>query len=147
MFQVSEVISHINCHNKLREEMDNHQIQTILSQEPATASIFGGVYASNQLPGTLPSGKKLFIANTHSDTEPGEHWVAYFFPSEDKCIFFDSYGLGPCVPSLKQFIDRNAKTYIHNKIPIQGKHTRVNGEYCIFFSVHIAKDIPFEKVL
>ena len=127
--------------------MDNHQIDHILSTEPVTASIFGGVYASNRLPEALPSGTKLVIANTQPDTEPGKHWVAYFFPGDDKCMFFDSYGLGPSLPSLKQFIYRNAKTYIHNKLPIQGKNTKVNGEYCIYFAVHMAKGVPFEEVL
>ena len=33
-----------------------------------------------------------FVANTDPSTEPGTHWVAFYFPSRDKGEFFDSYG-------------------------------------------------------
>ena len=36
-----------------------------------------------------------FVANTDPSDEPGAHWVAFYFQSERKGEFFDSYGKPP----------------------------------------------------
>ena len=37
----------------------------------------------------------VFIANTDPSTEPGTHWVGFYFSTELKAEFFESYGYPP----------------------------------------------------
>ena len=69
--------------------MNTLQIKRALERNAFTKKIFGGVFAADELPklNTFPCG---FVANTDPSTEPGTHWVAFYFPSRDKGEFFDS---------------------------------------------------------
>ena len=72
--------------------MNTLQIKRALERDTFTKKIFGGVFAADELPklmNTFPCG---FVANTDPSTEPGMHWVAFYFPSREKGEFFDSYG-------------------------------------------------------
>ena len=74
--------------------MNTLQLKRALEHNTFTKKIFGGVFAADELPKviTSPCG---FVANTDPSTEPGTHWVAFYFPSRDKGEFFDSYGYPP----------------------------------------------------
>ena len=75
--------------------MNTLQIKRALERDTFTKKIFGGVFAADELPkvmNTFPCG---FVANTDPSTEPGTHWVAFYFPSREKGEFFDSYGYPP----------------------------------------------------
>ena len=69
--------------------MNTLQIKRALERDTFTKKIFGGVFAADELPKTItsPCG---FVANTDPSTEPGTHWVAFYFPSREKGEFFDS---------------------------------------------------------
>ena len=72
--------------------MNTLQLKRALERNTFTKKIFGGVFAADELPkvmNTFPCG---FVANTDPSTEPGTHWVAFYFASRDKGEFFDSYG-------------------------------------------------------
>ena len=71
--------------------MNTLQIKRALERNTFTKKIFGGVFAADEVPKiiTSPCG---FVANTDPSTEPGTHWVAFYFPSREKGEFFDSYG-------------------------------------------------------
>ena len=71
--------------------MNTLQLERALKHNTFTKKIFVGVFAADELPtlNTFPSG---FVANTDPSTEPGTHWVAFYFPSREKGEFFDSYG-------------------------------------------------------
>ena len=64
--------------------MNTLQIKRALERDTFTKKIFGGVFAADELPkimNTFPCG---FVANTDPSTEPGTHWVAFYFPSRKK---------------------------------------------------------------
>ena len=63
--------------------MNTLQLERALKHNTFTKKIFVGVFAADALPtlNTFPSG---FVANTDPSTEPGTHWVAFYFPSRDK---------------------------------------------------------------
>ena len=64
--------------------MNTLQIKRALERDTFTKKIFGGVFAADELPkimNTFPCG---FVANTDPSTEPGTHWVAFYFPSREK---------------------------------------------------------------
>ena len=74
--------------------MNTLQLERALKHNTFTKKIFVGVFAADELPtlNTFPCG---FVANTDPSTEPGTHWVAFYFPSREKGEFFDSYGHPP----------------------------------------------------
>ena len=64
--------------------MNTLQLKRALEHNPSTKKIFGGVFAADELPKTFDTFPYGFVANTDPSTEPGTHWVAFYFPSRDK---------------------------------------------------------------
>ena len=66
--------------------MNTLQLKRALERNTFTKKIFGGVFAADELPKviTSPCG---FVANTDPSTEPGTHWVAFYFPHVTKESF------------------------------------------------------------
>ena len=127
--------------------MNTFQLEQILSQDPLTSPVFGGVYPSDGLPTSLPPGKRLFIANTDPAHKPGEHWVAFYFTPGGVCTYFDSYGLPPFIPSFNRFIARNADTWKHNPRRLQHLTSQLCGHYCIFFGVQMCRGMNLNNIL
>ena len=75
--------------------MNTAQITHALEQDPVTRKKFCGVIPSDKLPQTIDRYPCGFVANTDPSSGPGTHWVAFYFPSEEKGEFFDSYGHAP----------------------------------------------------
>ena len=75
--------------------MNTSQIWTALKSDPVTGKKFLGVFPADRLPKEIESYPKGFIANTDVSGKRGTHWVAFYFPSEGKAEFFDSYGQPP----------------------------------------------------
>ncbi|CAB3981379.1 ADP-dependent glucokinase [Paramuricea clavata] len=75
--------------------MNTAQITHALEQDPVTSKKFCGVFPSDKLPQTINRYPCGFVANTDPSSKPGTHWVAFYFPSEEKGEFFDSYGHAP----------------------------------------------------
>ena len=83
---------------------------------------WGGVYAANLLPRVPVADEDRpvgYVANTDDDTEPGSHWVAFYFPQgeNDTVEFFDSYGLNEDIysPHFTRFVKqcRHVKRNTH----------------------------------
>ena len=64
--------------------MDTIQIATALTLDLITSTKFCGVFRSDQLPKTIESFPCGFVVNTDPSSEPGTHWMAFYFPSEHK---------------------------------------------------------------
>jgi hypothetical protein len=75
--------------------MNTNQIAYALEQDSITSKRFCGVFPSDRLPETIERYPCGFIANTDPSSQPGIHWVAFYFPTEHKGEFFDSYGEAP----------------------------------------------------
>ena len=75
--------------------MNTAQITHAVEQDPVTSKKFCGVFPSDKLPQTIDRYPCGFVASTDPSSEPGTHWVAFYFPSEEKGEFFDSYGHAP----------------------------------------------------
>ena len=67
--------------------MNTLQIKRALERDTFTKKIFGGVFAADELPKTFDTFSCGLVANTDPSTEPGTHWVAFYFPSRDKGDF------------------------------------------------------------
>lgn len=127
--------------------MWTNQIEDILKNDVATRPVFGGVYASDELPTHLHPGKRLYVANTDPASKPGQHWVAFYFAPNGTCSYFDSYGLSPLKQSFVSFMERNADQWIYNHKRLQHAKSTLCGHYCIYFAVHICRGDPMQKIV
>ena len=119
--------------------MNTLQLERALKRNRFTNKIFCGVFAADQLPKlkTFPCG---FVANTDPSTEPGMHWVAFYFPSTGKGEFFDSYGHPPEYYGFDEIETWNTR-------PIQSSWSEVCGQYCIFYLYHKARGYSMSKIV
>ena len=90
--------------------MNTFQIKRVLERNPSTKKIFCGVFAADQLPKTFDTFPCGFVANTDPITEPGTHWVSFYFPSPGKGEFFDSYGHPPNITDLNSTTSKHGTT-------------------------------------
>ena len=121
--------------------MNTLQLEQALKHNTFTKKIFVGVFAADELPtlNTFPSG---FVANTDPSTEPGTHWVAFYFPSREKGEFFDSYGHPPEHYGFKSY---NIETWNQHKL--QSSWSNVCGQYCIFYLYHKSRGYSMSKIV
>ncbi len=113
--------------------MNTSEIQNILRRNNASKLNFGGVYALNELPKIAKN--KAYIINLDKSYENGSHWVAIYFDKNGRGEYFDSFGLPPFLPELKDFLNRNCKMWLYNSKRLQSKDTLVCGQYCIYFLI------------
>ena len=64
--------------------MNTLQIKRALERNRFTKKIFGGVFAADEVPQIIDTFPYGFVANTDPSTEPGTHWVAFYFPSREE---------------------------------------------------------------
>ena len=69
--------------------LDTTQLEKALKNYPN----FHGVFAVDKLPEQPQHG--LYIANTHTSNEPGEHWVLFYKCRDGTIEFFDTFGRKP----------------------------------------------------
>ena len=122
--------------------MNTFQIKRALERNPSTKKIFCGVFAADQLPKTIDTFPCGFVANTDPITEPGTHWVSFYFPSRDKTEFFDSYGYPP-----EHYGFESYKIETWNKYKLQSSWSEVCGQYCIFYLYHKSRGYSMSKIV
>ena len=119
--------------------MNGEEIDTILKK--AIGPKYVGVFASDEIQPMLSDYCNreypfCFIANTHSSSEPGEHWVAFYVIDNDTLEFFDSYGQHPHVyfPHL-HFVSQSIYplTLHYNNKKLQKLNSSVCGHYCLYY--------------
>ena len=123
--------------------MNSLQLERALERNPFTKKTFRGVFAADELPDldTFPSG---FVANTDPRTEPGTHWVAFYFPSRDKGEFFDSYGYPPEYYG-EAFTVYDVETINSHKL--RSSWSEVCGHYCIFYLYYRSRRHSMSKIV
>ena len=75
--------------------MNTLQIKRALEHNKFTKKNFCGVFAADKIPKSFDTFPCGFVANRDPSTEPGTHWVAFYFSSPENGEFFDSYGQPP----------------------------------------------------
>ena len=124
--------------------MDTLQVKRALECNTFTKKTFCGVFAADELPEKIDTFPCGFVANTDPSTEPGTHWVVFYFPSHGEGEFFDSYGYPP------EDYGEPFKSYkigIWNKRKIQSSWSEVCGQYCIFYLYHRSRGYSMNKIV
>ena len=114
--------------------MNTYQINHILSTNPVTKNFFNGVFPIDFLK-NITEKPQMIICNTDKSYEPGEHWVIFFFNSEN-VDFFDSLGKNPSeygtefIKFMQKFVDQCN----FSSKRIQPVNTNLCGHYCVYFA-------------
>lgn len=124
--------------------MNSHQIQNVLNY--LLPEQFGGVYPADKLPsnGSNNNKSRCFVANTHNHDEPGEHWVAFYFPLRGTSEYFDSYGLPPWKDYFDLFL---GERYVMSAKPLQSLSSSACGQYCILFLTLRSRGLSMRSIL
>ena len=128
--------------------MDTQQITNILSNHAKTKHSFLGVFASDELPTSIPHYPACFIANTDKSSEDGSHWVAFYINSPTSICFLDSYGNPPMY--FEGGISRYVEYYQDlefNPMRLQSNVTSVCGQYCIYYLYAKCNDHSLNDIL
>jgi hypothetical protein len=96
-------------------------------------SIFGGVYAKDQLNKITKMKNKLFIINLDDSSNSGTHWCCFSTFDNNVC-YYDSYG-GPPPIEVDNYIKQatNKNKYEVNKAQIQDLGSEYCGWFCCLF--------------
>lgn len=129
--------------------MNTRELEALLASDPIARPKFCGVYAKDTLPGPVETYPCGFIANTDPKNRPGQHWVAFYFPSQAKGEFFDSYGNPPGFydDDFEQFLKGNCQQWTYNRRTLQSLTTAVCGEYCVYYLLHRARGVSMNAIV
>ncbi len=108
--------------------MKGSTLHLALSGHRLTRPLFKGVKAANRVPTEPQRQQGVYVVNTHTDREPGEHWVVLFF-QRDSLYYFDSYGL-PLHPNIAAHL-QTRKRIFYNPTRLQGNRATC-GNYCLY---------------
>ena len=127
--------------------MNTYQITRALEHDPVTSKQFCGIFPSDKLPQAIEKYPCGFVANTDPSSGPGTHWIAFYFPSEEKGEFFDSYGHAPEYyrKSFGNFL--GTRTWNFNRRKLQSAWSDVCGQYCIFYLSHRARGFSLNRIV
>ncbi|KAK3921624.1 Protease, partial [Frankliniella fusca] len=126
--------------------MDGYTLEAVLLKDPHAAPYFAGVFASDTLPRTIQQKPALIIVNTDPIKRPGAHWQAIYLGCYGRGEHFCSYGLGPYVPKIRQFMDL-CSLWKKNTIDLQSIDSAVCGQYCTMYLLFKAHGFSMQEFL
>lgn len=125
-------------------------ISKVLTSDSWCKDIFKGLICKDVLPKfkRVETFPMLYIYNTASSDESGEHWLAIYFTSSDKVEFFDplsqsvsSYGL------VKYFKTIGIKKLDYNTQPVQHFTSTTCGYHVLYFSLLRCRGFQFDFIM
>ena len=130
--------------------MNSIEIEDSVRKIRPLKAIFKGVYARNTIPYFSAAGKYSrfgLIVNLDKHNSIGSHWVAIFVPRGKPYMeYFDSFARKPMYSSIKSFLEQR-QFYHYNNKRLQSILSTTCGQYCIFYLLCRALDIPPKKIL
>lgn len=128
--------------------MNTKQLKDILAEDNYTKVCFVGIFPSDQLP-EIKQFPSILIANVDSSTQPGSHWVAFYFTRDKKGEFYDSYGNPPqeYKEVFSKFLRANVEHWTHNTRTIQSPWSSVCGQHCLFYLLHRCRNVPMSTII
>jgi hypothetical protein len=108
--------------------LNTRQIDYILKQ--AKIPCYSGVFPRDMVP---DGGTGLRVVNLDPHDRPGTHWVVIYIDA-NRCRgeYFDSFGREP-PESLRNYMNRNCRNWIHNRKQLQSIASKCCGHYCVMY--------------
>lgn len=121
--------------------MNTTEIHSCLAQDSRVGPEFLGVFPCDKLPiiNALPSA---IVANTDRSRQPGQHWIAMYFPVDSEPLYFDSYGLPPQQRVFKEYLGHHK----HNNNQLQSPFSSTCGQYSVFFLAMVCRGISMKQI-
>ena len=105
---------------------------------------FQDVYMRDNLPKTSNKGTECGIMNLDSMKGSGTHWTCWFKNDDNRCYYFDSFGVGP----PKEFENYINSDIIYSTYQIQNFGDVICGHLCLMVLYGLAKlKIDFHSIL
>ena len=127
--------------------MDGLKIENYLRRDKKCSVMFLGVFASDRLPTRVHRNRpSILVCNTDRYGQPGIHWIVIYIESPSYGEFFDSFGRQPDIP-FRTFLHKNCSSWQYNTgRQIQSISSRFCGHYCIFYSLHRARNYSVNAI-
>ena len=128
----------MSCHEyyeNWRPELNTHFTSTLSTLLP---------FAADTIP-KKPTPLTCFVSNTDPQTQPGEHWVAFFVNQRGYTFYFDSYGIPPINIKHLQFCQKSSQgTWTFNRQQLQILTSSTCGFHCVRFILETCQTLnPF----
>lgn len=96
------------------------------------------VCAIDQLPRTLKKNKEHgFVINLSRASERGSHWASLYIDKQRNATWCCSFAFKPRGHQIRNFINKNCKTFSYNKQQLQQLNSSVCGMYATLFILHM----------
>lgn len=116
------------------KQLTTKEIDRLLSAYP----VFKGTFPADGIP-HIPERPAAVIVNTDPSGSPGEHWTAIVLKPNNKALYFDPLGFPPLIPTVREYLMRNAHNgFKYNAATLQSPTGVACGYWCIAFIVHWA---------
>lgn len=117
--------------------MDTFELQRFLNMNTNNGIIMK-VCAIDQIPKTLKKNKQYgLVINLSKSSEIGSHWTSVFIDNHQNATWFCSYAFKPRGYHIKEFINKNCKTFSYNSVQLQQLNSTVCGMYATLFILHM----------
>lgn len=113
--------------------MEGPELAQFVKLDAWSNTCFEGVYPIDRLPTKISRTPAAVIINTDPSDEKGEHWIAIYISAAGVGVYFDSFGVPPTKPELRNFLERNTVCWSYNKTPIQSVLSVTCGYFCLWF--------------
>ena len=97
-----------------------------------TLKAFGGIYAMDQLPKSIPHYPFMAVINTQSHNLPGEHWIAIYINENRRGEVFDSLAIPPSL-FLSRWMNRHTRSWRKNSRRVQNPFSFSCGAFVLFY--------------
>ena len=116
--------------------MNGVEIKDILSKR--LGKQFKGVYSKDEVEALQQENRpSAYVFNTRPSSEQFGHWIGIYIQRNGRAVFFDSFCRSPADLGFSNFLDKHAKTWQYNNIPIQNPFTAVCGQHVICFLLNV----------
>ena len=127
--------------------MNTHHISSIVSSSLARSDVIKGVFPRDQFVEQKISYPSSYVLNTDNSDQPGSHWVGVHFSKEQKCEYFDSFGIEPLFSDIKNKLLAIDSAFVYNDCSLQSFNTNVCGIYCVIYTVMKCKGYSSQQII
>ena len=119
-------------------------LTSILITHPDSHRYYLGTFAADTIP-DKPTPLTCFISITDPQSEPGEHWVAFFVNQNGYTYYFDSYGNPPINIKHLRFCEKSSQGYwTYNRQRLHNLTSSNCGFHCVGFIIETCRTLdPF----
>lgn len=97
--------------------------------------ILKDVCPADYIPSRIRNKPSAYIVNDEDHQLPGSHWLAFYFPEEGPCEFFDSAGQKPeyYQERFRRVLIGNGPGYVFNDRVLQNSESYTCGLFTLYF--------------